>query len=293
MEFTDKSTASDSVKITRFLEGLRNWNNAAYWFDDGWPRPSIAADSLATQQRISALEAELATAQTDAHDRIADLDAALAQARQERDAAQVENKRLVGMNLAALLRIKYAADVLYSEAEEFDLPDGLGMGASQQYWDDLADALFPDDSGRVIQADLEKAQAAVDGAWKAFNEELNKPELLPCGHHHSLMLKSAETGEPLYCEYCDCIQRRNDAEKMERDLKLEIYNLKADKSQTLMEAERAMAQIREVNLKMWAERDALRKAWECAKRQNAHDMLLSGDEIHQHDAAIQQARGAK
>ena len=39
-----------------------------------------------------------------------------------------------------------------------------------------------------------------------------------------------------------------------------------------------------------AERDALRKAWECAKRQNAHDMLLSGDEIHQHDAAIDAAR---
>ena len=35
-----------------------------------------------------------------------------------------------------------------------------------------------------------------------------------------------------------------------------------------------------------AERDAAVAAWECAKRQNAHDMLLSGDEIHQHDAAI-------
>ena len=193
----------------------------------------------------------------------------------------------------ALLLIKEAADVLYSEAEEFDLPDGLGMGASQQYWDDLANALFPDDGGKVIQADLRKAQAEIDSAIKAFETEIAKPDVLPCGHPTSMLLKSAETGDPLYCEYCDCIQRRNDAEKMERDLKLEIYNLKADKSQTLMEAERAMAQIREVNLKMWAERDALRKAWECAKRQNAHDMLLSGDEIHQHDAAIQQARGAK
>ena len=45
--------------------------------------------------------------------------------------------------------------------------------------------------------------------------------------------------------------------------------------------------------KVREERDALRAAWECAKRQNAHDMLLSGDEIHQHDATIQQARGAK
>mgnify|MGYP000107713080 CR=1 FL=1 len=39
-----------------------------------------------------------------------------------------------------------------------------------------------------------------------------------------------------------------------------------------------------------AERDALTKAWNCAKQQNAHDMLLSGDEIHQHDAAITKAR---
>ena len=38
------------------------------------------------------------------------------------------------------------------------------------------------------------------------------------------------------------------------------------------------------------ERDAAAAAWECAKRQNAHDMLLSGDEIHQHDAAIDAAR---
>lgn len=42
-----------------------------------------------------------------------------------------------------------------------------------------------------------------------------------------------------------------------------------------------------------AECAALRAAWETAKKQNAHDMLLSGDEIHQHDAAIYQARGAK
>ena len=65
MDFLDKSGASDSVKMTRFLEGLRNWNNAAYWFDDGWPRDSIAADSLATQQRIAALERDLAAAQQD------------------------------------------------------------------------------------------------------------------------------------------------------------------------------------------------------------------------------------
>lgn len=43
-------------------------------------------------------------------------------------------------------------------------------------------------------------------------------ELMECGHHKSLMLISAETGQPLYCEYCDCISRRNDAEAMESEL---------------------------------------------------------------------------
>jgi hypothetical protein len=148
--------------------------------------------------------------------------------RNDLEAAEVENKRLVGANLAELLRIKEAADVLYSEAEEYDLPDGLGMGASQQYWDDLANALFPDDSGEVIQADLENVQAAVDGAWEAFNEELNKPEFLPCGHHHSMMLKSAETGEPLYCELCDCISRRNDFQTERDEARAEAAALRVD-----------------------------------------------------------------
>ena len=77
---------------------------------------------------------------------------------------------------AALLRIKEAADMLYSEAEEYDFPDGPGMGASQQYWDDLANALFPDDSSKIIQADLRKAQAEIDGAIKAFEDEIGKPD---------------------------------------------------------------------------------------------------------------------
>jgi len=44
---------------------------------------------------------------------------------------------------------------------------------------------------------------------------------------------------------------------------------------------------------LMAERDALRAAWETAKRQNSHDMLLSGDEIHQHNEAIWIAGGRK
>ena len=78
--------------------------------------------------------------------------------------------------VAALQNIKEAADILYSEAEEYDFPDGLGQGASQQYWDDLANALFPDDSAEVITADLANVQGAVDKAWQAFNDDLHRLE---------------------------------------------------------------------------------------------------------------------
>lgn len=41
---------------------------------------------------------------------------------------------------------------------------------------------------------------------------------MPCGHHPSLMLHSAETGEPLYCELCDDKSGRKDAELRETEL---------------------------------------------------------------------------
>jgi len=40
-------------------------------------------------------------------------------------------------------------------------------------------------------------------------------EQLSCGHPASLMRKSAETGEDLFCELCDCRSARSDAEAME------------------------------------------------------------------------------
>lgn len=54
-----------------------------------------------------------------------------------------------------------------------------------------------------------------------------RPEFLPCGHHHSLMLKSAETGEPSYCELCDCIGRRNDFETELNETKAFVAALQA------------------------------------------------------------------
>lgn len=153
--------------------------------------------------------------------------------------------------------------------------------------------------------------------------------VLPCGHHNSLMLKSAETGEPLYCELCDCISRRNDAEKMEAEaraawsyattlavsmhrqhyaedspnwqpwtdlvgLLTQIDNMYAglrnDLEALKVENRRLVGAPLAALLE---ERYALQIAWETAKKQNSHDMLLSGDEIHIHDEAIRKAGGRK
>lgn len=44
----------------------------------------------------------------------------------------------------------------------------------------------------------------------------------PCGHPESLLLKSAETGEPLYCEACDDKSGRRDAEACETELRARV-----------------------------------------------------------------------
>ena len=57
---------------------------------------------------------------------------------------------------------------------------------------------------------------------------MSDPNTLPCGHPASMLLMSAETGKPLYCEYCDCIARRNDAEQREREQGGRIAALEAE-----------------------------------------------------------------
>jgi hypothetical protein len=57
-------------------------------------------------------------------------------------------------------------------------------------------------------------------ALDAFDERRpDKPPALPCGHPASLLLRSAETGEPLYCELCDDKSGRRDAEQCETELR--------------------------------------------------------------------------
>ncbi len=54
-----------------------------------------------------------------------------------------------------------------------------------------------------------------------------EPDSLPCGHPASLLLRSAETGEPLYCELCDDKSGRRDAVQCETELRAEVDRLKA------------------------------------------------------------------
>lgn len=153
-----------------------------------------------------------------------------------------------------------------SESDESNMPPFIGLARPQSVNETMGHRSYYELQRRV--ADLEAECGA-----------LANPETLPCGHHHSLMLKSAETGEPLYCELCDCISRKNDFETDLSETKAfvaALQGLHAGDVETLK-----------------AERDALRAAWETAKRQNSHDMLLSGDEIHQHNEAIWIAGGRK
>lgn len=53
-----------------------------------------------------------------------------------------------------------------------------------------------------------------------------EPVGLPCGHPASLLLRSAETGLPLYCEACDDKSGRRDAETREAELQAEVARLR-------------------------------------------------------------------
>lgn len=77
----------------------------------------------------------------------------------------------------------------------------------------------PDTAKHYARAVLALAQPS-PAAQQATNSEP-----LKCGHPQSLMLKSAETGEPLYCELCDALSRARDAEAMEAELRETVRNL--------------------------------------------------------------------
>jgi hypothetical protein len=47
----------------------------------------------------------------------------------------------LGEDKKELQKIAIAAKNLYAESEEYDFPDGMGKGALQEHWDNLANAL--------------------------------------------------------------------------------------------------------------------------------------------------------
>lgn len=75
----------------------------------------------------------------------------------------------------------------------------------------------------ALEADGKHAAECSIEAWEALRAAIAQP-VVPlaetaqtCGHPASLLLKSAETGKPLYCELCDMRQQRNDAVRMEQE----------------------------------------------------------------------------
>ena len=85
-----------------------------------------------------------------------------------------ENDTITGLNQGQFLELEYlrkvhkAAHALYTESEEYDFDDGLGKGAGQQYWDDLADAFEPETDAIAEELDnnarLREAEFDLDEA---------------------------------------------------------------------------------------------------------------------------------
>jgi hypothetical protein len=77
---------------------------------------------------------------------------------------------------------------------------------------------------RLAEAEAEIARA--DYATRRAVERLAEATLA-CGHPASLLLRSTETGEPLYCELCDDKSGRRDAEHREVDLQARLAEANA------------------------------------------------------------------
>jgi hypothetical protein len=76
---------------------------------------------------------------------------------------------------------------------------------------------------------LAECRAVFTGKWPPFwiKDAATPAQAQPCGHPNSLLVKSAETGEPLYCEACDDKAGRRDAEARESELAAENQELRS------------------------------------------------------------------
>lgn len=103
-------------------------------------------------------------------------------------------------------------------------------------------------------------------------------QALPCGHPAQLLLKSAETGEPLYCELCDDKSGRRDAEARESELAAANATLR----KRAEEAEADAARYRWLRVRWDGE-----GAFDLLSAPDPHWGAVQGDEC---DAAIDAAR---
>lgn len=118
-----------------------------------------------------------------------------------------------------------------------------------------------------------QVQAAVGSSARALLGA--EREAMPCGHHPSLMLKSAETGADLYCELCDAKSGRSDAEQMESAHLSAIAALQARIAELAAENERWAKECNDRDDAL-SERDALRaKVAELEARQVTEAMITT------------------
>lgn len=119
--------------------------------------------------------------------------------------------------------------------------------------------------------------AARIAALEAENAETKR--VLPCGHHHSLLLKSAETGEPLYCEYCDCISRRNDFEAESERYRKDLADAAGELMTTMPTPGSDMARVMIANALMRDERDRAKAEWTELKIESEGTILALRAEV--------------
>lgn len=77
---------------------------------------------------------------------------------------------------------------------------------------------------RALERELAAANEARE---KAERERDEAAKVLPCGHPSALLVRSVES-DYTACELCDCRQRRDDAERVETELRAEVERLRED-----------------------------------------------------------------
>lgn len=73
---------------------------------------------------------------------------------------------------------------------------------------------------------------------------------MKCGHPSELAIYSAETGQFLFCDLCDCRSRRNDAEKAEAELRASLAQVtrERDAAREALREARSLAHRAKVRL---------------------------------------------